>query len=191
MKDFQSRLRAIRTGLLKLSQLEFAEKIGVAEVTVRAWETGKSRITSNFLNKLITELSKLEIPVSKEWFLNGEGISPFDKSILNNTAISEKDIFLSLNSKSILLEIKDSSYEPMYRKGDFVGGVPIEHSQIIPMSYVIVDVTSKRREIRQTIFTEENELILLPFSLSKNVQAIKFLENMEIYKIIWFKSLSF
>ncbi len=188
MKDFPSRLRAVRTGLLKLSQLGFSERIGVAEVTVRAWETGKSRITSNFLDKLVTELSKLEIPISKEWLLDGSGISPFDKSILDNKKISEKDIFISLNPGAILLEIKDESYEPVYKKGDLVGGFPILSSQAVPMSYVLVDIDGGKTEIRQTIFTQENEIILLPIHLRKESQALIFKPTMQLYQIIWFKS---
>lgn len=188
MKDFSSRLRAIRTGLLKLSQLGFSERIGVAEVTVRAWETGKSRITSSFLDKLVTELSKLEIPVSKEWLIDGSGISPFDKSILDNKKISEKDIFISLNPGAILLEIKDESYEPVYKKGDLVGGFPILPSQAVPMSYVLVDIDGKKTEIRQTILTQENDVILLPIHLEKEAQALIFKPTMQLYQIIWFKS---
>jgi len=187
MKEFQSRLRAIRTGLLKLSQPEFAEKIGVAGVTVRAWETGKTRITPNFLQKLITELSRLEVPVSKDWLLTGEGISPFDRSLFNNTKISEKDIFLSLNPGAILFEIQDSSYEPLYYKGDIVGAFPIEAPSISSMSYTLIDIDSKRREIRKSIFTEDNQLILLPFHPESGKKAVVFEASMSTYKIIWFK----
>ena len=170
MTDFGARLRAIRMVILNMSRQEFSNKFDIPEITVRAWETGKTNITKLSLEKLVKRLRSEQIAVSEEWLLSGKGISPFSTLNIEKRDLCEKDIFLSNNLGSIILEIADSSYEPLFGRGDIVGGTPTDISMLKNYGLVLIDTNNKQKEIKRSVFTDDKKLIFIPVYLNNHLE---------------------
>ena len=192
IKDFSTRLRAVRRSLLNQTRSEFSKKISIPEITINQWENRKTQITDSSLVKLIKGLEKYGIKISKEWLLNGVGASPFEQSSTNFqfTGDGEMETFLSLHANAILFEVSDDSYQPTYQFGDMLGAVQTNQKNLGNMDVVILEGKDRGREIKRILATKDNALFLTPVTSCCFSEAVAYKPSMKIYKIIWFKSQS-
>lgn len=112
---------------MKLSRREFSKRYNVHEQTLVSWELHNTSLTPSSIERLLHIFGQEGLPVTKEWLLEGQGLSPF----LAGTKIveSEKETgisnFLRENPNSIVISIDDSAMSPFFEKGNFVGGLKI------------------------------------------------------------------
>ena len=192
IKDFSTRLRAVRQSLLNQTRSEFSKKISIPEITINQWENRKTQITDSSLVKLIKGLEKYGIKISKEWLLNGVGASPFEQSSANFqfTGDGERETILSLHANAILFEVSDDLYQPTYQLGDMLGAVQTSQKNLGNMDVVILEGKDRGREIKRILATKDNALFLTPVTSCCFSEAISYKPSMKVYKIIWFKSQS-
>ena len=192
IKDFSTRLRAVRQSLLNQTRSEFSKKISIPEITINQWENRKTQITDSSLVKLIKGLEKYGLKISKEWLLNGVGTSPFEQASANFqfSGDGEGEAFLSLHANAILFEVFDDSYQPTYQLGDLLGAVQTSQKNLGNMDVVILEGKDRSREIKRILATKDNALFLTPVTSCCFSEAVAYKPSMKIYKIIWFKSQS-
>lgn len=188
MKDFGSRLKAVRMTILGMSREEFSDRFGVPLITLRSWETGKTKINPTSLNKLVRTLSSEKISISENWLTSGEGLSPFSPKYEFKTGMSEKDIFLSSNPGSIIFEIKDSEYEPFLEPGDILGATQIQTQMAKSHNISLIEINGKSIQIVKILVSEDEQLIFIPIKKSSPKKPIIYKSGIKIYKIIWFKA---
>lgn len=134
LKERGIRLRQIRE-LMGMTQHQFAENCQVSESTLRQYETGRmAGLTDNAARKIINQLKNI-VYCTFEWLTTGVGDSP----VLKNAAVeffshtqllvrekeliqTEIDLFLENALNPIILKVQDDAMEPVYLKGDIVGG---------------------------------------------------------------------
>jgi hypothetical protein len=121
-----------------LSRKAFSEKAGLSIATLRSWEEpgdGRRGITPKGAARLVRALNKLEVFCAADWILRGEGTGP---RLLTPTPLASseelalwseeesilKDLqsFKQNNPDPIVLQIADNAMNPLYLKGEYVGG---------------------------------------------------------------------
>ncbi|MCE3043983.1 helix-turn-helix domain-containing protein [Legionella sp. 16cNR16C] len=134
--------RRIKTArsLAGISRKDLEEKFGISMHTLQSWELGRNPLNEKTASKLVEILHNAGVSCSMQWLLNGSGKSP---SLLNSDFVPfpalDKDIapllsqessiqreiefFKSNNPNAIAVMVSDDTMEPIYSKGDFVGGV--------------------------------------------------------------------
>lgn len=184
-KSFGERLKAIRQSIFNLARGEFAKKLGISDLNVRNWETGKSHITATSLQKLISALQKENIVVDKDWLLYGTGHSPFLGSLptIDDTA----DL---VDKNTIVFEIADALYEPEFSKGDLVRGLLVDPEFIQDGSKVLVELKKSQKEIRKVVVGDEGLIGFLAVGRANFAKPLLYKPSMKVYKIVWFKSQS-
>ncbi len=101
--------------MLEATRGEFSKLLNIPAPTITNWEIGKTFITRASVCKLIEALAaKANIILTEEWLLYGQGGSPFDNVQASGSNAKEEALFLLNNSRSILFEVPDSSYEASY-----------------------------------------------------------------------------
>ena len=188
LKNFPSRVKAIRTTLLGITRDEFAKRFNIPNPTLANWETGKVAITPASIGKLINELAKENIFVTEEWLINGRGGSPFGEAPIPDLNSNEESFFLLANPKAILFEIPDNSYEPLYYPGDLIGALLVDPAILPHMSLALVEGRKNRMYIKKLVVSDKGLVCFLPVVPSNLAKAIDYKPSMKVYKIIWFKS---
>lgn len=143
------RLHAIRMQL-KLSRGAIFKTHGLSIDTLKAWESGKLKLTEKNLDRCINIYRKEGIVVSKSWILSGEGLDPklsqdLGKYFSNVATIQnissendtilimkEADFFKATTKNAIILLVSTEEMLPYYAPGDYVAGrfKPIEQIEL-------------------------------------------------------------
>lgn len=123
-------LRQLR-GMLGITIEKFSALCEVGESTIRQWEQGRgSGLTAKGANKIIALMRQHNIECKLEWLLEGKGAPPLFRHALvqdskgNLEKIeNEIDLFRQQHQQTIICFIQDDGIEPLYFKGDYVGGI--------------------------------------------------------------------
>ncbi|MBY0462279.1 MAG: helix-turn-helix domain-containing protein [Alphaproteobacteria bacterium] len=134
------RIKALRSWM-KLSRREFSKKYNIHEQTLVSWELHNKSLTSSSIEKLLPIFAQEGLPVTKEWLLDGKGLSPFlaGTEIVENEKSTGIFNFLRENIHSVVIAINDSAMNPFFEKGNFVGGIKInlEEDYIFGSPYIV------------------------------------------------------
>ncbi len=136
LNSIAERMKLIRKSM-GISRREFQEKFLISLNTLQSWEDERTKITDRSINRYITALEHAKVLCSKDWLVNGVGDPPkySNESLLflpgmqisnyNNEGniIREIEKFESLNQESIVIRIADNLMSPIYKMGDYIGGV--------------------------------------------------------------------
>lgn len=189
LKDFPSRIKAVRKLLVMVSRKEFGNLLNIPAPTISNWEIGKAHITPAYLDKLIEALAvKANIILTKEWLINGRGDSPFGEGPTLDPNYNEEKQFLLANPKAILFKVPNNSYEPLYFAGDLIGALLIDPATLPHMSLALVECSKNRMYIKKLVVSDKGLICFLPIELPNLEKAMDYKPSMKIYKIVWFKS---
>ena len=126
---------------------DFAKINDMSVNTLAAWELGILPISEKGMNLYVKALGNCGLAVSKEWMLTGKGPHPIklseiesgnDNMINDNLSLEQYNIisiikeakfFTSNLPNSVVFSVTDYSMMPIYRSGDYVGGVKLNHSK--------------------------------------------------------------
>ena len=124
------RIKALRSWM-KLSRKEFSKKHNIHEQTLVSWELYNTSLTTASLEKLLAAFKQEGLPVTKEWLIEGKGLSPFliGTEIIENEQATSIANFLKENPNAIVIPVNDSALAPFFEKGDFIGGIKVENEQ--------------------------------------------------------------
>ena len=190
MEDFSSRLKLIRTVLLKMNREEFARAVDFPEITIRSWESKKIIPHAASIEKLIFNLNQREgLKITKEGLLEGKGFLPFSNTSEILSKISEEDIFLSKNQEGLIHQITDKQRNFYLKEGDIVGGIPLvgvpENQSLCLAQYK----TDEKVQIVQIFVTDKEEVLLLPLPSVQDQKPTLFdPQNVSLYRIVFFKA---
>ena len=184
MEDFSTRIKLIRHSL-GMTREEFATALNFPEITLRSWEYRKVAPHQTSLQKLIQNISKTGLSVTKEWLMEGTGIGPFGLKASQLSNISERDIFIASNPGSIVIDITHNKYFPYFKKGDLVGAIPCVH----PQHFDLVVIYSKvgKLDIRRVYISEEECVLLMPLNQLLDKPVFYKEEHMKLYVISFIK----
>ncbi len=139
------RLKYIRKNF-RFTRKYFREKYNIPEITLQKWETSERKIPDHAIIKLLEIFKKECILVTKDWLQNGIGEKPktiFPDNELNYSTLyfdfSQNDEILAnkeieffennhKNSKVIIIDNNDM--EPIYKPGDYIGGIELTKDEI-------------------------------------------------------------
>lgn len=133
------RIKMTRT-LAGISRKNLEEQHGISIHTLQSWELGRNPLTEKAASKLVEIFHSNGVSCSIQWLMEGSGKSPallesefapyptIDKGIAplfaqENTIQKEIEFFKVNNPNAIVIMVSDDTMEPMYAKGDFVGGI--------------------------------------------------------------------
>jgi len=127
--------------LVALTRKEFCERHGLNLHMVQAWEIGRNTSRGKNLARFCDAMAREGVFCSAEWLLHGTGDSPhkiqssallgahaidFPSGDESNLIESEAQFFREthekLGRKPIVVKIADDAMQPIFRKGDYVGG---------------------------------------------------------------------
>lgn len=134
--------RRIKTArsLAGISRKDLENKHGISMHTLQSWELGRNPLTEKAASKLVEIFHSTGVSCSAQWLLEGTGKSPsllasefapyptLDKDIAplfaqENSIQKEIEFFKTNNPNAIVIMVSDDTMEPIYSKGDFVGGI--------------------------------------------------------------------
>jgi len=126
---------------------DLGKKYGFGYSTLRQWEHGKiGGLTNKGAKKLIEALKNEGVISNLAWLMHGTGPNPFYEQAIESgggiptdqsTALiaeqriisQEINYFQSLNPTAVTLMINDDAMEPLFRRGDQVGGATVPEDQ--------------------------------------------------------------
>lgn len=184
MLCFSDRIKTIRTHLLGITRVEFSKRFDIPEVTLRAWETGRTEPTTSSLDKLIKNFRRRNLQIEKEWLFSGKGFPPISPSNHVFGALNDESFLPSLKKNDIVINIQGDSYEPKYPKDCNIGAIhydqPFENH-----TDVIVSDKNKKTSIMKLVLDVFEKPILVPLNKEKDSRAISDISQISIYKIVW------
>ncbi|MBN9542897.1 MAG: hypothetical protein J0G32_03775 [Alphaproteobacteria bacterium] len=119
-----------------LSRYSLSKKYKIPYSTLRQWEEA-SRISYDYVQRLIKLFNSINIIVSDDWLINGTGPEPYinketDRLDLQtgHHQIQFDDVLALIEAKeyekkyinSIVINISDQAMNPLFKPGDYVGG---------------------------------------------------------------------
>lgn len=138
-ESINTRLKNLRTSF-RFSRKYFFNKYGLPEITLQKWETAERSVNEQAIEKIIGIYKKENIQVTKEWILHGQGDKPsyifpqnpvenfvgIDPSSDDELAINREIEFFEKSHKNAkVIIIEDDDMAPLYKCGDYVGGIEI------------------------------------------------------------------
>lgn len=194
--DIAKRFSYCRRILINKSITQLSRNHSFGYSTLIKWEKGALAITPKNITKIVQMFNIEGVICSEEWLLYGKGKDPsfvqkdrnvatfhnLDSSDPTNTTehiriFNEVEFFKRNNENPMVRLIVDEAMSPLYRLGDYVGGIKIEPQLYSLMNHrnCIINIPSQRCYIRQ-FFKTEKGCILLPFQTSDTYLPIV-LEN--------------
>lgn len=146
------RLRRARILAGISTRREFEKKYRVSANTLQGWEQGKNPLSKKGAKRIIEALKIEGLICSLEWLMHGAGVPPrpFEMSIMETSSetdlenlfsqlnlqeeqaiYQELQTFKSHNPNPIIITISDDAMAPLYRVGDYVGGVRLSKPEDI------------------------------------------------------------
>ena len=128
---------------LKMSRRAFADKYGMSENTLRAWEQGLQGGLTEKGAKILVHIFRQEgLPCSVEWLMNGKQLprdyaTKTDKQVFTDfisarsTIENELAAFKKIHPSLIYSKMEDDSMLPHFSVGDLVAGLPIPHKDFV------------------------------------------------------------
>lgn len=198
--NYANRIRFVRS-LTKLSREDFEKKYGINRNTLKAWELGVNKLTEKTAIQIANAIQNEGYSCSPEWLIFGLGFEPrpLDDNLLFNhlseqtKAIYEADFFKKNNQNSLVSMIVDTSVEPHYLVGDYVGGImetEIDRTKL--KNYIgnisMICLNNETITIRKIFYGKENFIVLCPINKFFEAEMIKISEINSIANIIWHRS---
>ncbi len=125
MKTEADRIFVIRKKLLNKPRKYF-KKYGIAESSLRNWEHGYCSIPEEEIPKLIQAFQEQGIECDKTWIRSGEGINPFNQSLIKltkkQTELHDIEQIIKANHGSKSFSVNTNELEPFMTYGDIVVG---------------------------------------------------------------------
>ncbi|MEI6806165.1 MAG: helix-turn-helix transcriptional regulator [Myxococcaceae bacterium] len=201
------RIRMARS-LLPLNRTEFCEKHGLNRYTIQAWELGRNKIGLTMLRRFCEAMGKEGVFCTPEWLLHGKGDGPSKigsrgmeikaekswvkrpKEHANETQEieNEAEFFKETQSKAghsvVVLQLPDSTMEPLYVRGDYVGGraVPEELVGQLLGQVCLIEVGEGKFVLRR-LLTVGSRYLLVPEDYTEQTAILEKLRN--VFEILW------
>lgn len=122
---------------------EFEKKYHISANTLQGWEQGKNPLSKKGAKRIIEALKAEGLMCSLEWLINGSGVPPrpfeinheftrgmdIEKIFTELNFQEEQAIYQELqtfkthNPNPIIITISDDAMEPIFRLGDYIGGI--------------------------------------------------------------------
>lgn len=148
------------------------------------WERGELLISEKNAPKIVNMLVSEGVLCTEQWLLHGLGNAPtvsggvayFQSKVSSDPDISdispqlaifsEIEFFKRHNKGSILKTVPDESMHPLFKMGDYVGGIEIhpEDYEKANGEYVIVELESGQIFIRQ-FFIHQGKIVLIALNM--------------------------
>ena len=201
------RIRMARS-LLPLNRTEFCEKHGLNRYTIQAWELGRNKIGVTMLRRFCEAMGKEGVFCTSEWLLHGKGNPPSKigsrgmqikaekswvkqpKENANETQEIETEVefFKETQSKSghhaVVLQLPDNTMEPLYARGDYVGGRAVPQKRVNQLiGHVCVVEVGEGNFVLRRLLTAGTYYLLVPADYTEQTAIIEKLGN--VFEILW------
>jgi len=138
-----------------LSQIQFAQKHGIAQSSLSLWITGK-RIPSYTKVMEVSHALKHEgIPFSTDWAFKSTSFNLSENNSLD--VINEISLLKHLYETFSVLLISDTSMEPRFFIGEYVGGVLNQEPEMSENLVCLVETIDGFRGIRSLSYDNINK----------------------------------
>jgi len=156
------------------------------------WERGELLISEKNAPKIVNMLISEGVLCTEEWLLHGLGNAPtvsggvayFQNEVSNSNQdindispqlaiFSEIEFFRRNNKGSILKTVPDESMHPLFKMGDYVGGIEIlpEDYEKANGEYVIVELENGQLFIRQ-LFIHQGKIVLTALNMGEHMNPL-------------------
>ncbi len=150
---------------LNVSRRAFANKYGISENTLRAWEQGLQGGLTEKGAKILVHIFRHEgLPCSVEWLMNGKRLprdyaTKTNKQIFldfisaRNTIEAEIAAFKKIYPSLVCAKVEDDTMLPHFSVGDLVAGLPIPHKDftLAIKMLCIVETEHEKKLIRRVM----------------------------------------
>jgi transcriptional regulator with XRE-family HTH domain len=201
------RIRMARS-LLPLNRKEFCEKHGLNVYTIQAWEIGRNQVGATSLRRFCEALEKEGVFCTTEWIMYGKGGSPYKMGShglainaerkwvepttenVDETALIDAEAnFFRMTQQDAghsaeVIEIADNAMQPLFAKGDRVGGrrVPLNAISRLDGQVALIETSSGNFVVRRLILEGQWHL-LIPSDLNARTAVLDKIES--VYEIVW------
>lgn len=149
----------------KQSRRVFAEKYGLSENTLKAWEQGvQGGLTEKGAKTLVQIFRREGLPCSLEWLLNGKRL-PIDVAVKSNKQVfnefisgknalaEEMALYKKCHPNAVFMTIEDDSMLPTYEMGDMIAGIPIPQKDfLLAVNLIcIVETEDEEKLVRRVV----------------------------------------
>lgn len=186
----------------------FSQQHNLSVRSLASWETDVKPLTEKAAKKFVEIFGKQDILCTSEWLLQGKGHPPTSlKQFTTSLEFPEKEsvnipslpnfgmsaeviLFTKTHPHSKIFKMEDDSMEPVFYKGDLLGGVLKNQTQpkaFLDKPCAIVDengISHIRFPLSTQVKNHYNLVALNPKTQSLNPVQFK-VNPKEIYKIIW------
>ncbi len=203
MKTIGLRVRSARS-LVALNRKDFCEKHDLNFHTVQSWEIGRNLSRGKSLAKFCDALGRESVFCTQDWLLTGSGQGPYRLDTSDDLLKAEKPKqtseegpdFISLEAKffttsyrknglkAVVTSVADDAVHPVYKKGEFVGGILVTGKAIDALlgELCIIQLSPEKFTVRR-LLQESNRYLLLPANLKEPLIGLD--KIMGAAEIIW------
>ena len=174
------RLRKLRN-MTSLSITALAEKMDFSRVSLSNWESGHQPLSYRNAEDFLTLFLTLGVEADISWLWGGSGSEPRftsstdSPSLLTQTSASqsiatlsrEVEVFVTGSPNAVTAKIADRLLEPLFEKGDLVGGLWKPVSGFFPPTFCIVKF-DRNLLVRMISHSKNGFTITLPNSRKKD-----------------------
>lgn len=204
------RLKYIRN-MLRLTRAYLHQKYALSPDSLKAWESGKLKLTQKALDRCIKIYSKEGAFVSKHWILTGEGMRPklslsiasyfdmpHDDLALTSLLVNDEELvlreiafFKSTSPYATVMLVSKDDMLPCYQVGDYVGGrfsAPEKLDQYVGKDCIIETIEGERYFRRLSLIEEDGNCHLNALNPQDNVEPLVYhRENMRVALVVWIR----
>lgn len=174
------RLREVRdlTGLMRTA---FCRKHGLNIHSMNAWETNLSKFSEKSAQKICEALAREGVETSVSWIMEGIGEkpihTPLSRQLDPQPAQEEEEIWREMTRfkhyypDAIMLTLTDDSCLPLYRPGDFLGGVARTNVESLVGQLCLINLENDCKVIR-IVESISGENTITARCLNENSQII-------------------
>ena len=193
------RLRAVRA-FCASSRIKFCAGSKLSESTLKAWENDVALLTVKGAKLMCNIFQDLGVYCTPEWLLHHKGNSPLRSAEdLTPSALSEEKFIESefdrvnnyYQQEAVLHRVKDQLMAPLFKVGDFVGGVPLDVTDV-PYYWgesVLVRLANGLFVLRKIEKGSEPGVIRLS-SLTESAEDVceEDVDKVVVYHVVWHRS---